>query len=163
MLMAELAAQLKSQGKSLHEKLDDLYWQHGLHAERLINLGMEDGEPGARKKAALMAIFREKPPTLLGGMPVAVSLDFENQRALPERSSTKEYAWPPRADMVILELAEPGNYLAVRPSGTENKVKIYLFACLPAEQLYDLDVQKAELETRLDALSADLAGMLKSL
>lgn len=163
LLMAELAAQLKAQSKSLHEKLDDLYWQHGLHAERLINLGMEDGEPGARKKAALMATFREKPPAMLGGMPVAASLDFAAQRALPERSSAKEYAWPPKADMVILELAEPGNYLAVRPSGTENKVKIYLFACLPAEQLYDLEVQKAELEKRLDALSADLARMLATL
>jgi len=57
---------------------------------------------------------------------------------------------------VILDLARDGNYVACRPSGTEPKVKFYLFAYTPPEQLANLELAKAELEHRLDTMEADL-------
>jgi phosphoglucomutase/phosphomannomutase len=58
--------------------------------------------------------------------------------------------------MVILELAAPSNYFAVRPSGTEPKVKFYMFTSLPPEQSGDLVVARQRLSERLAALERDI-------
>jgi phosphoglucomutase/phosphomannomutase len=58
--------------------------------------------------------------------------------------------------MVILDLAEEGNYIAVRPSGTEPKVKFYMFTYVPAEQLHDLAATKQEMQERIQAFERDL-------
>ena len=57
----------------------------------------------------------------------------------------------------MLDLAEPGNYVAVRPSGTEPKVKFYMFAYVPPELLADLEEAQGEMDERLNRLEADLA------
>ena len=57
--------------------------------------------------------------------------------------------------MIILDMDE-GNYVAVRPSGTEPKVKFYMFSYVPAEQLANLDDTKGELQARLDRFEEDL-------
>ena len=62
----------------------------------------------------------------------------------------------PQGDMVILDLAEEGNYVAVRPSGTEPKVKFYMFTYVPAEQLHNLDATKEEIGARIKQFEADL-------
>ena len=61
MLLAELAAQVKAEGQSLHEKLDALYWQYGYHAESQISVAMP-GSEGMEQMTALMAKFRDEPP-----------------------------------------------------------------------------------------------------
>jgi phosphoglucomutase/phosphomannomutase len=58
--------------------------------------------------------------------------------------------------MVILDLDPSGNYVAVRPSGTEPKIKFYLFAFEPAEMLANLEDAKRSLESRLAAVAAEL-------
>ena len=62
-------------------------------------------------------------------------------------------------DLVIFDLAAEGNYVAVRPSGTEPKVKFYMFAYEPAEQLANLDDTKQELAQRLADFEKDLAAL----
>jgi phosphoglucomutase/phosphomannomutase len=62
----------------------------------------------------------------------------------------------PQGDMVILDLASDGNYIACRPSGTESKIKFYMFAYAPPEQLANLESAQAELSQRLDAIEVDL-------
>jgi phosphoglucomutase/phosphomannomutase len=62
----------------------------------------------------------------------------------------------PQGDMVILDLASDGNYIACRPSGTEPKIKFYMFAYTPPEQLANLESAQAELSQRLDAIEVDL-------
>ncbi len=66
MLMAELAAAVGDRGQSLHEKLESLFWQHGYHAEGLINQQMP-GSEGMTRMKALMSKFRTAPPEALGG------------------------------------------------------------------------------------------------
>jgi phosphoglucomutase/phosphomannomutase len=61
--------------------------------------------------------------------------------------------------MVILDLEATGNYIAVRPSGTEPKVKFYIFTYTPAELLHDLDATKAELDNRIRQISSELNAM----
>ncbi len=154
MLLAELAARVKAEGKSLHEKLEALYWQHGYHAEHTINVFME-GSEGMTRMKALMQQFREKPPTSLAGVEVTSIRDY---KALTTTTSTgeKQPLDAPAADMVILDLAEPGNYIAVRPSGTEPKVKFYMFTFVPAEQLSLMDVTRDEMAARMKGFEHDL-------
>ncbi len=64
--------------------------------------------------------------------------------------------------MVIRDLAAEGNFVAVRPSGTEPKVKIYLFAYEPPELLADLSTAKLELQTRLSRIERELATLAES-
>ena len=61
--------------------------------------------------------------------------------------------------MVILELSAEGNFVAVRPSGTEPKVKLYLFAYEPPELIAELEITKTEVAERLDRLQAALAAL----
>ena len=62
----------------------------------------------------------------------------------------------PAANMVILDLAETGNYVAVRPSGTEPKVKFYMFTYVSAEQLSLMDMTQDEMAARIDGFEKDL-------
>ncbi len=154
MLMAELAAHVKAQGKSLHEKLGDLYWQHGYHAEHLLNVQME-GSDGMAKMQSLMKAFRDNPPTELAGLKVTAVRDYANGKTIVPGGGTETLDGP-TGNMVILDLSADGNYVAVRPSGTEPKVKFYMFTFTPAEQLADLEMTGAEMKQRIEGFEADL-------
>ena len=65
--------------------------------------------------------------------------------------------------MVVLDLAEEGHYVAVRPSGTEPKVKFYLFTFVAPEQLHLLETAKQEMDHRLYDLEADLRRYVDSI
>jgi phosphoglucomutase/phosphomannomutase len=153
-LMSELAAAVKAEGKSLHEKLDALFWQHGYHAEQMMNVFME-GSEGMSRMQALMGRFRTQPPTQLAGIPVGAVRDYQALTVTTANGDTTALD-APAANMVILDLGEPGNAVAIRPSGTEPKVKFYMFAYVAAEQLADLQRTKQELAARLSRIEADL-------
>jgi phosphoglucomutase/phosphomannomutase len=154
--MAELAAGVQASGKTLFDKLDALYWQHGYHGERQFNLFMT-GSAGMARMQSLMRKFRAAPPASLGGLAVRQIRDYESLTTTPLGGKPAPLDAPP-ANMVILDLAEPGHYVAVRPSGTEPKVKFYLFTHVPAEQLHLLDEARTALDKRLDAIETDLRG-----
>jgi phosphomannomutase len=147
MLMAELAAQVKAAGKTLFDRLESLYWQHGYHGERQVSIFMT-GSAGMARMQSLMQMLRTAPPKSLGGLPVRGLRDYLQLE--------------PRGDMIILDLAEQGHYVAVRPSGTEPKVKFYLFTFVPAEQLHLLDAARQEMDQRLTAIEADLRQIAQS-
>ncbi len=154
MLLSELTARLKANGQTLHEKLDALFWQHGAHAERTISV-MMPGSEGMQNMQALMERFRNDPPDSLGGSQIAVVKDYLHQTATPRDGASEPFVGP-QSNLVFLELAAEGNYVAVRPSGTEPKVKFYLFTYTPPEQLANLEDAKAELQQRLDAIEQDV-------
>jgi phosphoglucomutase/phosphomannomutase len=182
MLLCELAARLKASGQTLHEKLDALFWQHGVHVERTISVQMP-GSEGMLRMQEVMAAFRSAPPTEIAGDRVAQVRDYERQivtsvgppsrggqntrdAARTSASSVESLAAPtfgqaqplagPIGDLVILDLAAEGNYVACRPSGTEPKIKFYMFAYTPPEQLANLEIAKQMLEVRLTRMEADL-------
>lgn len=154
LLMAQLVAQLKSEGKSLHQRLDELLVQHGCHQEHLINVQME-GSEGMALMNKLMAAFRTLPPKQLGGIEVAGVRDYQALTIL-KSDGTSEPLDAPAANMVMLDLVEDGNYFAVRPSGTEPKVKFYMFTYCPPTAGQDLSAAKQMLSERLAALEADI-------
>jgi phosphomannomutase len=160
LVMAQLAAAVKAEGKSLHEKLEALYWQHGYHADGQINLFME-GSEGMTRMKALMGLLRESPPTSLAGLEVLQVRDYLKDVIRHADGSTQPLNGPP-GNMVIFDLSEAGNYVAVRPSGTEPKVKFYTFTFVPAEQLHNLDETRQEMADRTSKLEADLRAVADS-
>jgi phosphoglucomutase/phosphomannomutase len=152
MLTAELSAWLKTQNKTLAQRLDELFEQFGCFSEGQVNVQMP-GEKGMDDMNALMARVRTAPPNCLGGLRVARVRDYLNDTVCRVGESAEKLNGP-RGDMVILDLAAEGNYVAVRPSGTEPKVKIYLFAYDPPGH-GNLDATKASQAERLKAMAAD--------
>ncbi|MCM2371350.1 phospho-sugar mutase [Aporhodopirellula aestuarii] len=156
MLASELAADLKAKGQSMHDHLGELYKRHGYHRENLINVFMEGSEGMAAMKS-LMKAFREAPPKSLGGMPIKQVRDYQNQTvtAISDTPETSPLDGPV-GNMVIMDMEEEGNYVAVRPSGTEPKVKFYIFTRLEAAESQDLAVANTKLADRIRAIEDDV-------
>ncbi len=129
MLLAELAARLKAQGQTPAEKLDELFRRHGYHVERTISVAMPGAE-GMDRMGEVMKGFRQSAQGL-AGMKIAAVRDYQAAAAATS-TSTQAARKPLTGDVVMLDLAEEGNFVAVRPSGTEPKVKFYMFAYAPA-------------------------------
>jgi phosphomannomutase len=162
MLMSELAAELKHKRVSMHDYLSALHREHGYHREMLINLFMEGSEGMAAMKR-LMKAFRETPPQQLAGMPLKQIRDYGNSKRTDLRSGDTQKMAGPIGDLIIMDLEEEGNYVAVRPSGTEPKIKLYVFTRASAEEsACNLDESKAKLEARLIALEADVRQYAKT-
>ncbi len=155
MLLAEIAARAKADRLSLHEKLDALFLRYGCHAEKTVSQRMP-GAQGMDAMKALMARFRTDPPKSLGGIPVARVRDYKNNVVTDTATRHAAPLAGPTGDLVMLDLAAEGNYVAVRPSGTEPQIKFYMFAYQPPEAISDLAKTKADLAKRLQAMEADL-------
>ena len=154
LLLCELGARLKAEDRTLHEKLEALYWQHGLHCERTVSVQMP-GSEGMDRMKDLMQRFRDEPPQEMSGSGIRQIRDYKHQRISLADGSTQPLTGP-HGDLVILDLDVDGNYVAVRPSGTEPKIKLYMFSYEPPEQLSDLALAKDKLSDRLDHMEADM-------
>jgi len=160
MIMAELAAWVKAQGKSLHEHLAELFRKHGYHHERLVNIRME-GSDGMKKMQKLMEQFRSDPPKSLGGVEVVSIRDYATGKRIFPDGRTEDITGQ-QGNIVMFDLAEPGNYIAARPSGTEPKVKFYMFGYVPADQVTDVGALKKSLTERMDAYATDMQAIADS-
>lgn len=157
MLAAELAAEVKASGKSLFEHLDSLYLKYGYHQERLINIRME-GSDGMKRMKELMAKFRSDTPTSLGGLPVVALRDYLVGNRVVAGGNAEPMEGP-TGNVLIFETGEEGNYVAARPSGTEPKIKFYMFTYVPADSIESaggLEAVKTEMTARLDAYAGDM-------
>ena len=122
LLVAEFVSELASQGRTIADMLDDLHLRHGVHAtgQRSIRFESSAGAAvGGSLRQQAMAALREVPPIELGGRAVTGVVDLESGSA----------GFPP-ADVMILEAGD--DRVAVRPSGTEPKLKVYAEAVVAA-------------------------------
>lgn len=120
LMFAEVAAYAISIGKSVPELLDDIYAEFGYYQEIGKSLVME-GADGAAKILALAASYAENPPVTVDGSAVIRVRDFAKQDLYDQEGDPV-----PKEKMLIVDL-EDGRTFAVRPSGTEPKIKFYLF------------------------------------
>jgi phosphoglucomutase/phosphomannomutase len=155
MLMSELAAELRSRHVTMHDYLGELFRKHGCHRETLVNLVME-GSEGMSAMERLMKAFRSSPPASLAGIPIARVRDYQSATTTLVGSGRTEPLTGPRGNMIIMDLAEAGNYVAVRPSGTEPKIKLYVFTRLSPGQSADLEQASAILASRMQSLEQDV-------
>lgn len=148
MVFCEMAARAKAEGKTVHQKLAAIYEKYGNHAEKAFSVAMA-GSDGMTKMTALMDRFQNDPPKELAGLKVVTADDYEHGVTLNVQTGERTPLSGPVGKLVILHLAADGNYVAVRPSGTEPKVKFYLFASLPPGV-------EGDVYARLNALEAAL-------
>lgn len=120
-MIAEAAAFAKSQGKTLLDLLDDIYCEFGYYLERGESITLEGAE-GSAQISRLIQSYSENPPASLAGRAVLGVRNFATETIHDEEGDEI-----PKENMLMFDLA--GNYrVAVRPSGTEPKIKFYLFA-----------------------------------
>jgi phosphoglucomutase len=148
-MFCEVAAYAKSHGQSVDQLLDEIYLQFGYYAEKTSSLVFEGAE-GANKIASLMKSYAAHPVHEILRSKVANIRNFGT-----DEIRDVEGDLIPKTKMLMLEL-EDGTRIAVRPSGTEPKIKYYLFAHRqPESEKFtgaDLDRIKAEVEKRLEDL-----------
>ncbi|MCW0927484.1 phospho-sugar mutase [Weissella sp. LMG 11983] len=123
-LLAEVAAYYKSLGKTLYDGLQELFEQYGYFVENTKSLTFA-GIDGADKIASLMNKFRAETPAEFGGVKVAKVEDFSLQTETDTATGAVTSMTLPKANVVKYWLAD-GSWVAVRPSGTEPKIKFYV-------------------------------------
>jgi phosphoglucomutase/phosphomannomutase len=139
--LSECAAELRTEGKSLLDRLDELYLEHGYYEEGQFSKFCE-GSEGNRQIADLMTALRESPFGELGGVTFDLVRDYQQHeiRGLPD-NQRRDKLPQPDGNLLIFETADADAHhyrVAVRPSGTEPKIKFYLFgrmSCPDAGQL----------------------------
>ncbi|HGW2887998.1 TPA: phospho-sugar mutase [Enterococcus faecalis] len=122
-LLAEVAAFYKKQGKTLYDGLQDIFEEFGYFEEKTISVTMS-GIEGSGKIKALMAKCREQAPTEFAGIQVAQTEDFKELTRTFADGQTEQLQTPP-SDVLKYHL-EDGSWIVIRPSGTEPKIKFYL-------------------------------------
>ena len=127
MLICQMARWHKSQGRDLVDAMNALYDRYGFYLNRTVNV-QYPGSEGAAKMAAIMEGLRDNPPQELAGHRVLEFADFEPGVEMPRvNGSADEAQMLPGANVVSFTLGE-GVKVLIRPSGTEPKIKAYLFA-----------------------------------
>jgi phosphoglucomutase len=144
-LTAEMTLYWRSQGKSLLDRLNELYGQHGYWQELGISKYFQ-GPEGPGVMQGIMDKYRSAPPAALGGIKITKVRDLKNgAEGLPPSD-------------VLQFFLEDGTVVSARPSGTEPKIKFYATCC--AEAASGLEAAKAEAARKLEAIKKDIRAVI---
>lgn len=154
--VATLAAELRAQGQTLHDRLAALFRAHGAYASAQISLRAEGAE-GLKRIAGWMARARERPPRSIAGDVLCARIDLTDGNVLGTPSAAYRL---PATDALLWEL-EGGQRIMLRPSGTEPKLKVYLDACEPVADDEPASAAYARARARLAAWSAAIRARLR--
>ncbi len=140
MLIVEMAAYYKKQGKNIVEVLEDLYKEFGYYREKLISIVLE-GVEGSKRISRMMEAFRAEPLKNIDGMKLERTIDYLVDETGNAKSNVLKY------------YLDDGSWYAVRPSGTEPKIKLYI---------YSKDKDNEEAERKIEAIENTVTGKLYS-
>lgn len=149
-LLCEMAAVEKANGKSLYDKMIDMYMQYGFYLESLISI-TKKGMNGAKEIADMMSNYRSNPPVTINNSKVVKVLDYELQQGRNLLSGESWVINLPKSN-VLQFITEDGSKISARPSGTEPKIKFYFSVKTTLENRTDFDVKHHELEARIEAI-----------
>lgn len=124
LLICEIAAQKKQEGGSLLTYLDEIFSKYGYYQEHLISI-VKKGKKGAEEISEMMKSFREKPYSEIAGSKVIKLEDYQLSEAKDFKNNTSEKIDIPKSN-VLIYYTENGSKIAMRPSGTEPKIKFYI-------------------------------------
>jgi phosphoglucomutase len=153
-LMCEMAAYEKAKGRTLFDKLIDLYIEYGFYYETLISI-TKKGMNGQKEIADLMTGYRDNPPATIQGSKVVTLLDYQLQ--IGKNLLTGE-AYPltlPKSN-VLQFITEDGSKVSARPSGTEPKIKYYFSVQTTLENRDEFDEKYAALQAKIEGIIEDL-------
>ena len=146
LVVAELAAYYRSRGLTLADGIEEIYKEYGYYAEKTISVTLS-GVDGAEQIKAIMAKFRENGPKEFNGTAIAVVEDFKAQTSTAADGTVTALTTPP-SDVLKYTLAD-GSWIAVRPSGTEPKIKFYI--AVVGESNEDSQAKIANIEAEINA------------
>jgi len=146
LVVAELAAYYRSRGLTLADGIEEIYKEYGYYAEKTISVTLS-GVDGAEQIKAIMAKFRENGPKEFNATAVSITEDFKAQTSTAADGTVTALTTPP-SDVLKYTLAD-GSWIAVRPSGTEPKIKFYI--AVVGESNEDSQAKIANIEAEINA------------
>ena len=146
LVVAELAAYYRSRGLTLADGIEEIYKEYGYYAEKTISVTLS-GVDGAEQIKAIMAKFRNNAPKEWNATAITVVEDFKAQTATASDGTVTALTTPP-SDVLKYTLAD-GSWIAVRPSGTEPKIKFYI--AVVGETNEDSQSKIANIEAEINA------------
>ncbi len=153
-LLCEMAAYEKDKGRSLYQKLLDLYVQYGCFQEHLISITRK-GMNGQKEIAQMMESYRSQPPKILGGIRVKTLLDYQLQTGTNLADGSTFAIDLPKSNVLQFVL-EDGSKVSARPSGTEPKIKFYFSVHAPLQSPGEYDAVRNALFERIEAIIKDM-------
>ncbi len=149
-LMCEMAAYEKNKGKSLFDKMIELYLQYGFYYENLISI-TKKGMNGQKEIADMMNGYRTNPPTNINGSAVVTLLDYQMQIGKNLITGDSWSIHLPKSNVLQFITAD-GSKISARPSGTEPKIKFYFSVHTKLNAKDEFDVKQKELEDRIKGI-----------
>lgn len=146
LVVAELAAYYRSRGLTLADGIEEIYKEYGYYAEKTISVTLS-GVDGAEQIKAIMAKFRENGPKEWNATEITFLEDFKAQTSTAADGTVTALTTPP-SDVLKYTLAD-GSWIAVRPSGTEPKIKFYI--AVVGESNEDSQTKIANIEAEINA------------
>ncbi len=153
-LLCEMAAYEKEKGKTLFNKLLELYVQYGFYKEDLISI-TKKGMDGQAQIAAMMESYRKNPPSSINGSAVVQLLDYELQKGKNPQTGEEWAIKLPKSNVLQFILAD-GSTISARPSGTEPKIKFYFSIKEKLASPGDFDKVNTQLDEKIKAIIADM-------
>lgn len=154
LLVCEMAAELKSQGKSVYEQLIRIYKDHGFFKEHLVSL-VKRGLEGAEEIRQKMIDLREHPMKEIAGEQVVLIEDYQTSVAKNMQSHESHDIDIPKSN-VLIYYTENGTKVAARPSGTEPKIKFYISVNSSLNEVSEFETVDEELNSKIKAIKSDL-------
>lgn len=154
-MMAEICAWAKDNGKSLYELIQDIYLEFGFSKEKGISV-VKKGKAGAEEIKKMMTQLRSCPPEEIAGSKVVVIKDYASLRRIDLVSGTSTQMEMPETANVLQYFTEDGTKISVRPSGTEPKIKFYVEVRLPLKERSEYDAVNAAADTKIEAVKKSL-------
>jgi phosphoglucomutase len=154
-LLCEMAAYEKAKGKSLFDKMIELYMQYGFYYEQLISI-TKKGMNGQKEIAAMMEGYRTSPPQTIDGSEVVEMLDYDMQTGKNLVSGETRKLTLPKSNVLQFITAD-GSKISARPSGTEPKIKFYfsVHTILASKEAYDATF--ASLDQKIQRIIKDMS------
>ncbi|RSK39321.1 phospho-sugar mutase [Mangrovimonas spongiae] len=154
LLACEIATKAKTEGISFYEKLLQLYVSHGFYKERLVSI-TKKGIEGAQEIKQMMVDARENPRLEINGSKVVTLEDYKTSIAKNVIQNTETVINVPKSN-VLIYYTQDGSKIALRPSGTEPKIKFYISVNTQLDNVADFKQMEQELETKIDAILKDM-------
>lgn len=153
-LISEMCAWAKNNGKSLYEVLMDIHSEYGFYLEDLISI-TKKGKTGAEDIAKMMEDLRSNPPKSLAGSDVLTLRDYKLGKVTNLADGTQSETGLPASNVLQFETAD-GTIVTARPSGTEPKIKFYFSVNEQLKNKTDYDSVRENLEAKITTIQSDL-------
>ena len=153
-LLCEMAAYEKDKGKSLFEKLVELYVKYGFYKEDLISI-TKKGMDGQQQIAAMMQGYRDNPPKEIAGKKVVQLLDYDTSKGVNPQTGEEWQINLPKSN-VLQFITEDGSLISARPSGTEPKIKFYFSVKEKLENAEQFDEVNKKLDDKIQGIIASM-------